>query len=46
MGKEVEIWANKNYRVLFDPETSELVYRIKIPREKLERALAGIGEVV
>jgi len=33
---EIHIWSVKNYRITFDPLTKEMVYRVKVPIEKLK----------
>lgn len=37
-GREVLLWGDTNYKVSFNKLTNELIYRIKIPVERLKEA--------
>jgi len=35
-GHEIEIWRVPNYRITYDKDFSEMVYRVRIPVERLQ----------
>lgn len=37
MPKEVPLWSSPNYNIRFDTQTSEIVYRVKIPAYRLRQ---------
>lgn len=36
---EIELWKSRNYRIMFDRNASEMVYRVYIPMEKLKQMI-------
>lgn len=36
---EIELWTSDTYRVGFDKTSGEMVYRVKIPMEKLRKMI-------
>lgn len=36
---EIEFFGDTGYKITFDPNTSELIYRIKVPMEKLKEVI-------
>lgn len=37
--EEIELWTSDTYRVGFDKKNGEMVYRVKIPMEKLRKMI-------
>lgn len=36
---EIELWTSDTYRIAFDKTSNEMVYRVKIPMEKLRKMI-------